>query len=1158
MFQPKNKKRNIFKQLSLLSVVSAVGIIASACTSAAQPTGPEFKTGFVGGTQNQGFIENDSIFGGREQQASTILTSALKNSDAFQALLSTSLGEVLTEYYKHSKSEVITNKYENFKEDVDNQLDTLKKDNQNVYGNNWKKVLQTQSLDVNGGTEDSYKKNQIAQKVLGDFSNTIFETSYLTYAANSNKNQDGYTTYTNLTKTPSRTILDNPENWKNIKFTDGGFSKDDQNKNNNEFMAKIQEYVFDQWVKNENPNLVSRIVFTNDTPKDGLNSIFNERQIGASALTAGYNFQAFKAPSDQPFDENKGMRAYNQFIRDGLDAYVNTTTKGIDIPNNFSSDSGGKLLMTASDMFNSYDVSFSAAYVQQYLEQTHTVHLDNVGPAQTTIDKINLMNNFIRNGTPGYQEQFNNKEALLKENDESRTSNEYYNAYKDLASGKNSIYEIFKWNGQSNGDKDKNKSAEKFIFARGKDGIHVIAIDGGDYYLKGTHGPDESPRDIEKQKQFLLYRSLLKSSVNLPENQNYEFNIDSQIKSYFEKNKNLYTYLALSQMYEQSLVEDNKQDNIFNQEGLEDFKASFKKLYDRINKLVKAESEYQQALSLETQTNNVRAKIYERAKGFEDNEKSHLAINNGIASKLPYVRSSDGSYNGLEQFYLDINGLKHTEESKGTVETIEQNKKTKLEARNKEIADFVESLGIQTKLVDNDSQATFLTASKLESPEKDDVDLALNMAINSYITGAGFNNQFKIELIKSSKEFSDFYDIKSHKVKEAFGIQQKTLEDVIRNVYKFSTFNSLSDKTSKGVYNDFKSLNAIIDKVWDAQDLDNNSSSDLTFNYYKFLYTFRWLLDNNLANFKEIAKSNIKKGEVGFATWTLPLDPTKQTNPLITFDKNPDGILGSKTSNWKNWNQEDSKKIDEANYWNNSSLTYKVSTSEEDNKQTPKTPQFGFAGLVFKNSNAPINEETKNALFTNYNTSGDQGVFYGYGSKDSLIAYVNELQSERELDNLAREITETTRVSNNDYFKLDDNKKSLSYTSKVEEITKMINKIPESAFKKFTGYIGTQKENEYKLNNTLFVKNSLRRIATYVKQINYDDVNKLGGEGWLNKPEQSLGLTTSELLTVIAMSANNATVQNEAIKQLSDNNRFVVNDVRVYNSLGTSFSKKRD
>ncbi|SYV95088.1 Uncharacterised protein, partial [Mycoplasmoides gallisepticum] len=143
------------------------------------------------------------------------------------------------------------------------------------------------------------------------------------------------------------------------------------------------------------------------------------------------------------------MRAYNQFITRGLDSYVNSTTKGINIPNNLSSDSGGKLLMTASDMFNSFDVSFSAAYVQQYLKQTNNTNRDNVGVVQSDIDEINLMNNFIRakgNGNTAntYSQKITNN-SLLKTGETNRTTDPYYNAYADLAAGNKDIHEIFEW-----------------------------------------------------------------------------------------------------------------------------------------------------------------------------------------------------------------------------------------------------------------------------------------------------------------------------------------------------------------------------------------------------------------------------------------------------------------------------------------------------------------------------------------------------------------------------------------------------------------------------------------------------------------------------------------------------------------------------------------
>ncbi|WP_027121822.1 DUF3713 domain-containing protein [[Mycoplasma] imitans] len=1190
MSQSNNKKRKFVKQISLLSLISLAGIIVSSCgnaTSANNLLNKKFNTGFstTGDNQNQGFVtgNNNNILGGQALQAQTVLATALKNNQGFQSLLSSLLADSLADYYKNSKSQVLSNKYQNFSDDINDQLNTSINDNKKLYGNNYMDLIQTQLFDSSGATEESYLQNQLNQKIINDFFDSVFKDSYLTYAPTTTTDADGFTNYSNLTKIPSRAILNDPANWANIRFTDGGFSKTDFEKNNNEFLAQIQASVFNQWVTDENPNLVSRIVFTNDTPKDGLNTIFNDRAISSSALVASYNFQAFKNPKDQPFDENKGMRAYNQFIRNGLDSYVNSSTKGIDIPNNFSSDSGGKLLMTASDMFNSFDVSFSAAFVQQYLKQTNNSHLDNVGPVQSTIDEVNLMNNFIRspqnNGTGSgmansvaaentFSQAINNN-LLLKTGDPNITTDPYYSAYADLAAGKKKIYEIFEWNGQqavdsskANGTSsgtqttvmDKNKNASKFMFSRGKDGIHVMAIDGGDYYLNQSG----KTRDIEKQKQFLAYRSLLRSSVNLSDNEKYDFDLENQIKTYFNKNQTLNLYLALSKMYEDAIAKPTDKNNIFNIEDNANFsfKTSFKKVYDLVNELVKAQVTYQKALNLDADVKNIRAKIYDRAKGFEDNQRNNQTANNGIAARLPYVRAADGSFNGLEQYYLSLYGLSAT--TNGTVAKIKENTDAALEARNAQINSLLTKLKVVTTLVNSQSQNTFIKVNADDQTLKDwsGLYLAINLAVGSVISSSALTNEIRIDYIKANPDFQDFFNLNNNQLLTFEGIRQQLLIDVVRNVYKMTAFNTLNDKTAYGVYDSFSSLNTLVDLLWDLQRLDDQQGTDVTFNFYRFLYTFQWLLRNDLANFKRIALLNMKPGDVAFATWSLPinLDSTKDSkisNPLLTFDANPNGILGSSQSNWQNMIKSEADKISPPNYWDNSSLTFKVSSSEAE----PKTPQYGFAGLVFSNTNAAISNELKSALFSTYGSSGEQGAFYGYGSKDNLVKYVDSIKTERELDNLARNITNETRVPNNTYFGNNSDNKPITFDEKVTEIKKMIDMIPATAFKRYVGYIGTQKTPDFQVNNSLYLQGSLRRVAAYVKQVSYNDLTNLGA-GWLSDPTKALGLTPSELLTVIAMTATNSSIQIQAMNRLTADNKLVVRDQRLYNALGTIFGKR--
>ncbi|WP_334198851.1 DUF3713 domain-containing protein, partial [Mycoplasmoides gallisepticum] len=53
--------------------------------------------------------------------------------------------------------------------------------------------------------------------------------------------------------------------------------------NDNQMFADFQAYVFNQWVKRENPNLVSRIVFTNENINSGLDQIFDKKSFNFSA-----------------------------------------------------------------------------------------------------------------------------------------------------------------------------------------------------------------------------------------------------------------------------------------------------------------------------------------------------------------------------------------------------------------------------------------------------------------------------------------------------------------------------------------------------------------------------------------------------------------------------------------------------------------------------------------------------------------------------------------------------------------------------------------------------------------------------------------------------------------------------------------------------------
>lgn len=1151
--------KKYFRCKTFVGISSLIAIVGLSFTisSCAQPTSTTIKSLFK--PDKNGFvIDNNDI------NKSQFLSTIFEQNEAFKSFLDSAMGQILVSFYEDSPQKQLRNKISDWKKEINKSWNDKVQSFRDQFRNDYQVRLQTDVLDENGGSEKSWKDNELYKKVLEDFQNLVFTNNYLNVVE-----KNGV-----IITQPSKSHLQDPSNWTNIKFTnqkksekkyiiDDVVSPLNSLDNNEQMFADIQDYLATQWVEQENPNLVSYLLFAHETPKVGFNSLINEDLV--SSPTASYEFQFFN-----PIDKNntkisptfsfcdmwtQGMGTFidrNEFINN-----ASTSIGAVDFPlemnssiteNTKNSSSTTKLLLTNDDIVSNseIDFAFSIGFINQYISLTKSSTINDILGEPLTVDKENIMNNFINNENNrkntsklDFVNEDNSTRKLFNF-DNSNNEFDHYENYKKLED-KNQGYEIsnyVKLKSNTNNKNKRNNSVDKFIFARGKDGVYVIAIDGSSYYLSA-----DKERDIQKQRDFLLFRSLYDKLNFVDDEFSYSFDVFENIKNYFLKNP----ALNLFKVFKHDIV---KKEGSFlksvkaNQKMRENFEYLSDLISDYVNSM-------EESININTISDNIdklRTKIYERTSSYLDNDKNEKSYDNGIAAKLPNQQVNDGSFPTLEYYYLNIL------ENNGTRKIINN----KLDHVNQELKEASKSLidrlitDIKLTISSNYSQVITLKIDNNKF-KSFDLSLSLNLALNNAIKLNPVTNSIKFNFFKNDTWFTNFYDLTEGKITaNSYDNISEKIKIIANYYYAQKIMDSEPiNKTAYGVPKDFKGYKEILEKIIEDQNYNKNLNNDATIDYFSYLYTFDWLIRDNLKNFKKILDSQIFIGNSGIVSWTIPISvDTEPKSDIFKFDKNANYYWGGK-SNWLN----NVNQIQDPSRANNLKNPYYATniTAVEDAK-------FGFNGLSVHGDNK-TNSDLEKTLYSNFADSklNDQtissGALYAYGSeRKDVIDYVEKnLTTNTSLDKFIQFLAKIG--INGDFFSnstdVDNKKRQLIDLLKSEQ------KINNDVFERYEGYIGNNKTNNITELISTSSADGKRLLPTEIKQINYIDVKNMGDSNWEsdNKARSRLGLNLDEFLSIIALQALDTGIQSQAINSMiATNSKVKVGDKRLLDALTQRWS----
>lgn len=311
------------------------------------------------------------------------LQQSFKSSTAFSNAKKQIVNELLYNWYFNLKEsdkspQSFKDNWKTWTKEVnDSYKDEMQKAKDN-HGSSWKYYFQNETLDPNGGTEESWKYLQMCSKIRSAFSSLVFANKYLAYSQNpsADENQRVNSPINNF----SLELFADSSSWKNIDFY--AYSNANYSPINNDLddiYALIQKEAFKQWTAKEHPISVQMSLWKYADPTGGLESVYDKSRqpSSGSSDSLSEDEESFKTsyelPSFPTYDgsaTNANAKFYNlvskymnQSANYALDANGVSTIRQ---NSNVTDDSATSIITSASTAFGSLDVDFAGAVSTLY------------------------------------------------------------------------------------------------------------------------------------------------------------------------------------------------------------------------------------------------------------------------------------------------------------------------------------------------------------------------------------------------------------------------------------------------------------------------------------------------------------------------------------------------------------------------------------------------------------------------------------------------------------------------------------------------------------------------------------------------------------------------------------------------------------------------
>lgn len=593
----------------------------------------------------------------------TFVVESLRTENSMNEYIKNTINNITTDWFwniKNTKS--FTEMRDKWIKDSEKEFEDTIVEYKKNYGNNWETYFQLRVLDPAGGNKSDWLRKKYQVSAASEFDKLIKKESFLNL-----QKADGIIPE-NITE---KDLLD-PANVNGISGPGsdnrfGFYAKDDSF---NLAIADLQEFIFDNYVREKLPLITSMVLFKHAEPVvEGYSNYFNIPKIKNLnkdvAPSATYMWQAYDPSNGISTDGVwNTTRKYNEFvtafknnkqnfINDSLGGSINISAGASDT-NSYTDDSA-TLYLINKDVFTSSFTPYAAAATYKFNNLAFGT-TDSLLPTATefslglndasgaVIPGTEIMSNFMKNttGTKGYFQLPEINQSIL-------------NSQGD-------------WIGKYNGIKEiadtVNITGTPFILARNSAGVHIIGIDR--YDAMAAAGSYDGI--ITEIKNTLKWRNMISQNKDMVNYPGFTIDLATEISTYYDENKNeiLFKYILKNQ----TTPPTNKKKYIFSNE-YSDMKIPVL-IKTNVQTLLEAYYDYKNYSKNEKLNSTVISKIEETQKPYIGKWANNEVLVNGIAGILPFTRTETAG----EQFgeYTSINHYDETGKSFSNKELLNRKK----------------------------------------------------------------------------------------------------------------------------------------------------------------------------------------------------------------------------------------------------------------------------------------------------------------------------------------------------------------------------------------------------------------------------------------------------------------------------------------------------
>lgn len=1000
---------------------------------------------------------------------------------------------------------------------IDDEYKKLVEDSKKEYGNNFDLLFQQNVLDLNGGTEQSWKNKKLTEWARSNIQDQIFENDFLAV-----KNATG------VVASPTASDIKNA-----ISKSSGfyfGFSEDailfadPIKKPIYKKYAKFQEFIFNKWVELENPFIINNVSWKYDTPTGGINSIYYADQESsgdsgdgssdATTSSGSYKYPYFAIENLSNDNPNASQKFIN-FITDAATTanYITDTTLGLrTIDSKYSQDSSTLMMLKNSSSFSEQPIELAAASSYQlYKVNSGTPTYPAISNIDADLQKTILttsiqgvdpiLSNFISSNS------INNldiklSQALLKNIIKSTGQ------YSQLLTNANLyVADLIKSN---------NANLSNFIFARTVNGVNAIAIEG-QTFLNTASTLSDFKNNAAAIVQY--YNLMYKNGFT-----NFSININAELKSFFSNN---FDWLVYEYANDTSLSE---QERIFD---LSIFSTEQKAFNLALSNFIKENSYGFKA-------SDYQKRMFEAKKTYSENYGLN-AYKNGFATPWAYSYQTNSTNFEVVKTVTNFDPFA----ASGTYNTFVS-----------AIDTFINSLN----LLPQESSFAGYKYSQYIYTNNNLINLALISFGND---GESMGQVLKLKtLINQSSSYFDSTNLEFSTVTDVTGFTgaKDALNLGLNNFFFNSYFanaenhwNLFNEMPSANNTISLSKLNSYRKDLWKTNAIDSHRGLQQFYSLYSLIVTANYLLENDGRQFLNYLQEKIIYGLDSYIVWTegqnTYLNPTSKN--VSTLLEVADTSLSMNINNNFKSNYFGTKPSDTIDIINNTENSNPLFTSSSYYQYVSNT--VGFQGLKSTNtSDLPIPIQER--LFTDVKkNSSNKGLLYAYESLDKLIALVNSFNNLTDLETLANSLQKKLISLSLSQFSL-ANSLSTKKAALIAELSKTT-VVTSEMFEPRTGYISQGDLSTS--TGALIIDESQTNLSYGAKAIHLNASNVTSLNDLLTTINKLTGVNASQVFyNLVIQAANDLNLQTKVLNQIAISNRINVYDIRLETQLGYDWIRK--